>query len=375
MTYSTPDNQRNSTRRYTGRAGDIHISNSGPVTSSGTRPAQARGGSSAQYRHSRNHRGYGGSGYQLGGRRRRRGGLIEQALNDPRLLALFIVGFILVLILFLGAISFMRSCSNKRAAEKQAETEQDGLDTRVAITISPEMANEFTERLDRNELFTVIAQNADAVGDTRLLELVLREAGATEFVAAYAKQEVPKKPSPYGEKATQGYYPKLFNWDTRWGYVTYGDGPLGLTGSGPTSLTMAYIGLTGKTDQTPDTIAQKAIEAEGIDASYGTKADFLTKAAREIGLEVEELTPSKENISDNLQSGTAILLQLREHGITDEAHWALAVSRNLDGSINIYDPTSSSVSEHAWDPNTIASSSQAFFALTQSPEAEEESAE
>jgi hypothetical protein len=33
----------------------------------------------------------------------------------------------------------------------------------------------------------------------------------------------------------------------------------------------------------------------------------------------------------------------------------------------VYDPTSSSVTEHAWDPNTLAAGSDAFYALTLAP--------
>ena len=46
--------------------------------------------------------------------------------------------------------------------------------------------------------------------------------------------------------------------------------------------------------------------------------------------------------------------------------------RNLDGSINLYDPTSSAVSEHPWDPNTIASGADVFYALKLAPVEESE---
>lgn len=370
MAYSTPDDQRGGSRRYTGRAGESRISNTGTITSSGTRRVQARGGSSSQYRNSKNRRSRGKSGYQLNSRGRRRGGLINQAMGDPRLLIMLIVGVALLIALIIGGTMLIRGCVNERAAKKAAESQNT--DTRVSLTISADMAKEFSTVLDRNDLFAKIALNADAVGDTRLLELALREPDAIAYVAGYAEKNAPKGASAYGDSASKGYYPKLFNWDTRWGYVTYGDGPMGLTGSGPTALSMAYIGLTGKTDQTPDALAKKATENEGIDKVYDTTPEFMVNTAEELGLEVEELSASSENMSENLQSGTAILVQLRERSLTDEAHWALAVGRNLDGSINLYDPTSSAVSEHPWDPNTIASGADVFYALKLAPVEESE---
>ena len=370
MAYSTPDDQRGGSRRYTGRAGESRISNTGTITSSGTRRVQARGGSSSQYRNSKNRRSRGKSGYQLNSRGRRRGGLINQAMGDPRLLIMLIVGVALLIALIIGGTMLIRGCVNERAAKKAAESQDT--DTRVSLTISADMAKEFSTVLDRNDLFAKIALNADAVGDTRLLELALREPDAIAYVAGDAEKNAPKGASAYGDSASKGYYPKLFNWDTRWGYVTYGDGPMGLTGSGPTALSMAYIGLTGKTDQTPDALAKKATENEGIDKVYDTTPEFMVNTAEELGLEVEELSASSENMSENLQSGTAILVQLRERSLTDEAHWALAVGRNLDGSINLYDPTSSAVSEHPWDPNTIASGADVFYALKLAPVEESE---
>ena len=45
--------------------------------------------------------------------------------------------------------------------------------------------------------------------------------------------------------------PYLYQWDERWGFKEYGSSVIGITGCGPTCLSMAIIGLTGKTDITP----------------------------------------------------------------------------------------------------------------------------
>lgn len=367
MAYNTPDRrQASGARRHQGRVGDSRSSNTGSVSSSGTRRVQARGGSSAQYRSSKSRRSR-SNGYSLnarGGLGRRRGGLINQALEDPRLLIFMIIGLVLVIALLFGLFSLVRGCVSRRTKKAQTDTEQD---TRVSLSVSSEMANKYMEELDRYELLSQIAQNAEAVGDERLLQLALDEPGAIEFVAGYLN-DTPKKAQAYEDNASTGYYPKLYDWDTRWGYVTYVDAPMALTGSGPTSLSMAYMGLKGKADQTPDKIAALAMQNEGTDKVYGTSSEFFLNNAESLGLEIQEYSASGENLSDILESGTVILVQLRERSLTDNAHWALAVSKNLDGSINLYDPTSSAVTEHPWDPDTIASGSDAFYVLTALPE-------
>ncbi|MBQ9006356.1 MAG: hypothetical protein IJ092_08280 [Atopobiaceae bacterium] len=375
MAYNTPDRrQPATTRRHQGRAGDTRSASTGSVSSSGTRRVQARGGSSAQYRNSKNRRSR-NNGYSLGTRNngigRRRGGLINQALEDPKLLLIMVVGLALVVALLFGLFSLVRGCVAKRTQRQQADTEED---TRVSLSVSSEMASKYTEELDRYDLLSQIAQNAEAVGDERLLQLALDEPSAVEFVAGYLN-DTPKKAQAYEDNVSTGYYPKLYDWDTRWGYVTYGEAPMALTGSGPTSLAMAYMGLKGKADQTPDAIATLATKQEGTDKVYGTSSDFFLENAASLGLEIQEFSASGENLTDILESGTVILVQLRERSLTDNAHWALAVGKNLDGSINLYDPTSSAVTEHPWDPDTIAAGSDAFYVLTAMEEETEGTAE
>lgn len=363
MAYSTPNGRQSAGRRHQGRVGEGRA----PLTSSGKRAVKARGGSPSQYRSGHAYRtdGRGGTGYSL--RRQgigfsgRRGGLLARALDDRRSFPILLGLLALIVILALGATTCARGCT-RRNAEKAAK--EEGQDTRVSTTVSASLAEDLSARLDQNELLSQIAQNADKVPDPRLIELALAEPTAIELVAGYVDGSASEKGAAYGSDAYVGSYPKLYDWDKRWGYVTYNGAPLALTGSGPTSLAMAYIGLTGKTDQTPATLSALITQANGTDTVYGTSASYFLEDASSLGLQVEQDSASGETLADTIESGTVILLQLRERSLTDDAHWALAVSRNLDGSINVYDPTSSSVTEHPWDPDTIAAGCDAFYILS-----------
>ena len=89
---------------------------------------------------------------------------------------------------------------------------------------------------------------------TQLLELVARNPETAQFVLDYPEV----KDDPPGEtvgQVTKGTFPLLMQWDSRWGYQTYGDGLMALNGCGPTALSMVICGLTGDDTVTPWTVA------------------------------------------------------------------------------------------------------------------------
>ena len=163
---------------------------------------------------------------------------------------------------------------------------------------------------------------------------------------------------------TRGSVPQIFDWDTRWGYMTYGDGPLAVTGSAPTTLAMAYMGLTGQTDVTPATIAQSATSQATSTSKSVDSAESVMALAQGIGLTAEQYEVSTDNLSYGLSDTSVIAAQINADTFTSEQHWVLVVGANSDGSLTVFDPTSSSVSSHTWYAGTLASSSNAFVAIS-----------
>lgn len=373
MAYATPDGKRSgTTRRHQGRAGDSRSGN-GTVTSSGKRKVTARGGSSNQYKSRRNYRTISGNdaGYSLRQHNirfnGRRGGLVGKMLDDPRLFVLFLLALLLVLAALFG----VSSCVRKRAEANKAPTVSES-DSRVAAGLTSELTDRITAQLDSNEQFANIAINADKLDDERLVELALDEPTAIAYVAGFLQNDAPKTQKTFNDPVSVGTYPMIYNWDTRWGYAPYGSSYVGLTGSGVTSFAMACIGLTGRTDVTPATLAELSTETNTVSETYGTSAEFFMQQAQSLGMEIEEYTPAPDLLPDLLDQGTVVLLQLREGTITDHAHWALAVGENLDGSIILQDPTNTSVNDHSWNASTLAGASEHFYVL-EAAEAEEES--
>ncbi len=308
------------------------------------------------------------TGYTLhrgGTRSRGRGSSIRRNRSrNPRSIALMVVIACLLLLIIFGVSSCVSSCTaareQKQTEEQQADT--NPVDSRVAYGASENISQELSSALDNGEKLQKIAANATAYSDDRIIELALREPSAIDFVEQLPTAS--KDPQPYTGTVVQGTYPVLYDWDTRWAFMDYGSLPLGLTGSGPTSIAMAYMGLTGKSDKTPAVIAQLALDGNYATGASGTSSDFIKNAASSLGLSCTGLDATEANITGTLDDSTCILVELQAGTVTDESHWALLVSLNRDTSVTLYDPTSTSASAHTWDAGTIADSATTLYALT-----------
>lgn len=277
---------------------------------------------------------------------------------DRRLVILGALAIVLAVLVIVGVSTCVRSCSSGDSAGTQ--TGQS--DVRVAAGLPEELTNAFTDELNQNEKLSNIAANADQYGDQGLLELALNVPEAIDFVAAYPTAE--KTAQPYDEAVTKGTVPQLWCWDARWGNVDYAGRALAITGSGPTSLSMAYMGLTGSADKTPADIAQDATDAEAATGDSAMTADFLASEAEKLGLTCESFTSNADNLAQMLDSGTYVLMETKAGSLTSAAHWIVVVTENEDGSMQVYDPTSPDVSAHPWAPATLASTCTDFYVLS-----------
>lgn len=282
--------------------------------------------------------------------------------GNTRTIIMAVLGLVLVVLLFFLVSSCVRSCRSNTPVASDA-------DARVSASLSDELIEEYTVALDQAQALEWIAANADQYPSEDLPRLALEEPAAIPFVRAYP--ESPKTASAYGDSVTRGEVPMLFNWDARWGAVEYDESVLAVTGSGPTSLAMAYMGITGKNDKTPADLATTAKENGMAGGEAHTSSDLFTSLADELGLSVHQYEPSRDTLTEVLDSGTVIIVEVRAETLTDYAHWAVVAYENENGSVRVYDPTSVSVSRRPWDPATIASASINMLAVSMAETVEE----
>ncbi len=325
-----------------------------------------RGG---RFKSDRNYRSLSGhdTGYNLrhGGIGQRYRGALSRRGIDRRTAVLIGGAIVILVVLFIVISSCARSCSTQREqAEQREQREVNSYDSRVASGVSEALTNKFSPVLDKNEKIAWIAENANLYSDEHLPELALRESSAIDFVASVPSHD--KTETGYGEGVEKNSYPQLYDWDTRWGYVEYGGSNVGVNGSALTSLAMAYMGLTGKSDHSISDFAKLAQDGNYVTSDGGTSEGFFTGVAENIGLAVREYTPSGDNITLALGDGEPVIVRLNAGFTTPYAHWAVIVSQNSDGSVTMYDPDSSSASTHTWAPGTIAGKTSKMFAMSAS---------
>lgn len=271
------------------------------------------------------------------------------------ILAAAIVALVLLVVL-LG--SCMRGCASKQDVGAVSAT----TDSLTASTnISTAMAERLKQRLAQEKSLQKIAENTSKYSDEALIELALDEPLAIDFVAKLPSAD--KSAKKYEGTLTQGSVPQLYNFDERWGFTTYAGLPLGLTGSGPTSLAMAYMGLTGKGDKTPADLATLGANGGYASGDAYTTTDFFTKIAPQIGLYTESVKPSAEEITGSLKNAHPVICLVGANTFTAKPHYVLCASLNENGTVNVYDPTSSLVTTHAWPAATIASYTSDMFVM------------
>jgi len=301
------------------------------------------------------------TGYRVGSSRRQS----PQRGINPRIIIAGVVGILLIIALVFGISSCVKGCS--RSSKKQTETQEQKVnpdDKRVAYGVSSEETAKLSAVLDRNETFAKIAKSANKISDERLIDLAIAEPEAIDFVAGSIKAD--GSAQPYGENVTQGEYPKLYTFDPRWGYLSYADGIVGVTGSGPVALSMAAMGLTGNNAYDPATLAQAVSAANLASGSAGMDDSFVTNHGSESGVTATSIGATSDDLYVALSENTPVLVKIKaDSGIgTSSAHWALVAQLNSDNSINVYDPTSVVASSHSWSLGAVANRCDTAFSLT-----------
>lgn len=404
MAYSSNGYRRGNNRQTSGRRSPSgsrpqnRRGRSGQGTRSGSSSRTGRGHSSTGRSRSRNLTGP-DTGYTLHSHRvsySRRGGSPSDLING-RFILLVVIVIVVVVVLVAGISSCVRGSSSQ--ANSQQTDEQTEQKPRVASGLSSDLTQRFNEVLDRDDQMAQIAQNADQYDDDRLLTLALNEPEAVSFVANYPTAD--KSASSYTDEVTKGQVPQLYDWDTRWGYVTYGNGCIGVTGSAPTTVAMAYMGLTGKNDKTPATIAQGVVSTSSSSngnansnsnasnrasntnnsansngnsssntsntgSAASDSAESMIALMNQAGLSATQYDSSSSTLVNCLSSTSVAAVYIKQDGLESnrDAHWALVVGMNEDGSLNVFDPTSSMVSTHTWASSTVASASSTILYVT-----------
>ena len=106
-----------------------------------------------------------------------------------------------------------------------------------------------------------------------------------------------------------------------WGYDAYGNDVIGLSGCGPTCLSMIVIGLTKNQEATPDKLADYATEHGYYEQNSGTKWSFMDEVAAVYGVQGYYIYLSKDNMQEELSQGHPLVCAMRSGDFTSQGHF------------------------------------------------------
>lgn len=204
-------------------------------------------------------------------------------------------------------------------------------ETVPAATIDPEIA----EILSHPDLYPA-----------RMLEDLERNPEMLDFVKKYPSAEAAVT-GGLTEKEKARACPLFLQWDARWGYAPYGDDIIGLSGCGPTCLSMVIFSLTRNEQATPDALCTFAMEGSHYAEGTGTAWTLMTEAAAHYGIAVQEQPFQEDTIKALLDEGQLIICSVGAGDFTDKGHFIVIRGYNKTGFL-INDPFSRSLSRKKW---------------------------
>ena len=198
---------------------------------------------------------------------------------------------------------------------------------------------------------------------------------ASDYVDAYPEKHLYLHEVDLEGEVTEGTIPLFIQWDERWGYVEMDNSYIGISGCGPTCLSMVVCGLTGSTDWNPKALAAYTVEHNYYHTGSGTSWDLMTTGAEDLGLAVEEGEITADYINEKLKQGCPIICSVMRGDFTYTGHYIVLRGLTAGGRILVNDPNSRINSSVSWRMDELLPQIKALWSYTvsksQQPDATE----
>lgn len=185
----------------------------------------------------------------------------------------------------------------------------------------------------------------------KLMELYERNPETKQFVFEYPlKKDNP--PSPTLDSINTSSVPLFLQRDQRWGYEQYSGVLFGLTGCGPTCLSMVSVYLTGDTTMIPIAMGQFSESHGYASKGNGSSWTLFSEGGIKLGFDVTEIPLVEKRIVDNLNVGNPIVVAMGPGDFTTTGHF-IVLTGYENGKMKVNDPNSRKNSENLWDFSKI----------------------
>lgn len=142
-------------------------------------------------------------------------------------------------------------------------------------------------------------------------------------------------------------YPLFLQWDTRWGYGSYGGSSIGISGCGPACLAMAAYALTEDDSITPLKTAQYSENQGYYVEGTGTSWELMTSGAKAFGITGTELPLGEDRMKKELDAGHPIICAMGAGDFTTAGHFIMIYGYDKKG-FKVNDPNCKARSEKRW---------------------------
>ena len=182
----------------------------------------------------------------------------------------------------------------------------------------------------------------------RMIEDLERNPEIIDFVEQYGKDKAQENAVLTNTEKNEEF-PLFIQWDSRWGYKPYGNNMIGLSGCGPTCLSMVVYSLTRDQSITPDFVADYSMKNGYYVDGVGTSWDLMVDFPNRYGITVQSTEYlQQEEIENYLRNGCIIICSVGPGDFTDQGHFIVLRGANNNGFI-INDPFSYTNSSHEWN--------------------------
>ena len=281
---------------------------------------------------------------------------------------------VLILLLMIGLIRLgvraVQNTGNHKSNEKQVE--MTALPTAESSDYAvPEGFEEYADQLEkmRKKYPQVenILLNLYEYSES-MLKLAANNPDALDFVENYPKHKSDIKPSGSVTQeeldSAENGIPRFQQWDSRWGYLTYGNDNIGINGCGPTCLSMVAAGLLKDTSKSPDAVAEFSVENNYCTVASGTAWSLMSSGAKKLGLKSESVVVGRDSIKAALEKKQPVICSMKPGDFTTTGHFIVLTGLTEDGRLMINDPNSITRSEKRWDIDTIVGQVKSAWTYT-----------
>lgn len=180
-----------------------------------------------------------------------------------------------------------------------------------------------------------------------LVDLLDKNVDAKDYVLNYPFNKDKEYEIDLSDLVGTDTMPLLLQWDERWGYTEYAGELMGISGCGPTTLSMVCLYLLDDPTLTPKYIAEFAEERGYGVKGNGSSWTLISKGGKELGLDVTEIPLDENRIIRNLNAGNPIIIVVGPGLFTTTGHF-LVITGYEDGYVTVNDPNSPTKTAQRW---------------------------